>query len=150
MSLLEKPQNRIGFDLDRTLAKFKLEQGDLYDPTVIGEPIPRMVNVAKEHMRRGDVVVIFTARVHPDHGEEAVLSERAIKDWCLNVFGCELEVTCMKDPQMKRIYDDRAVSVEPNTGNITTFVFDDDDDDDGDDLPESPESPDSLGSLIGS
>lgn len=121
--VLDGIQKRIGFDLDRTLAEFKLDAGDIYDPEVIGRPIDDMVETAKAHMAQGDEVVIFTARVHPKHGEEAQLSEKAIKAWCLMVFGCELEVTCMKDPEMKQIYDDRAVSVEPNTGRILSIGY---------------------------
>jgi len=74
-------------------------------------------------MAQGDEVVIFTARVHPSKGEDALLSEMAIKEWCLKVFGRELEVTCMKDPRMKCIYDDRAVSVSPNSGMIMTVGY---------------------------
>lgn len=137
-------QERVGFDLDRTLAVFKANPGDEYFPEKIGRPIPSMVELAKRHMERGDTVVIFTARVWPgytpERQEEARVALKAIQEWCVEVFGTILEVTCMKDPKMHRIYDDRAVTVEPNIGNIMTIGFQE---------VEGEDQPDSLGELIG-
>lgn len=124
MSVL-RVQGRIGVDLDRTLALFKDgTAGDEYKPGEIGAPIPEMVERVKKWIANGFEVVIFTARVHPAHAEDAALSRMAIQDWCRRVFGVPLEVTCMKDPAMRQFWDDRAVTVEPNTGRIQTWGMD--------------------------
>ena len=122
IELLAK-QTKVGFDLDCTLAESRMfelaENGDKkFDPGFIGAPIYPMVEKAKEHMRRGDEVVIFTARVNPENGISADIAREAIQKWCMEVFGVVLDITCMKDRNMWRIYDDIAVTVEGNTGRI--------------------------------
>lgn len=102
----------VGFDLDRTLAHY--ESGSW---PKIGEPVPAMVEVLKEHLAAGVRVKILTARAwseDPDRDKHI----RAVKDWCLKHIGQELEVTAEKDYGMIRFYDDRAVQVEPNTGRL--------------------------------
>jgi hypothetical protein len=116
-------QNMVGVDLDRTLAKFKEQNWDEYKPGQIGEPIPLMVERVRKHMDQGDEIVIITARVHPWKGDEAEEARKSIQEWCMNIFGQAFEVTCMKHPRMHTIYDDRAVTVEPNTGRILTVGF---------------------------
>ena len=62
-------------------------------------------------------VKIFTARVaYRNEGQRTL-----IKEWCLKHIGRELEVTCMKDQGMRELWDDRAVSVEKNTGKAVTL-----------------------------
>lgn len=104
-----------GVDFDGTLAVYK----DFEGVDVLGEPIPVMVERVRRWLSKGDDVVIFTARVHPDNGDEAQVSADAIRKWCLEQFGVELEVTCMKDPKMMEIWDDKAVRVEENTGLVS-------------------------------
>lgn len=106
---------RIGVDFDGTLATYDGWNG----PADLGEPIPAMVDRVKKWLADGEQVVIVTARVYPDTKGEYELSRKAIEDWCNHVFGRVLEVTCLKDPMMDEIWDDRAVRVEKNTGLIS-------------------------------
>lgn len=101
----------VGFDLDKTLAKYSTFQG----PTVIGAPIPAMVDELKEHLAAGDNVRIVTARVSKDPDGKA---KRAIEAWLQKNVGTALPVTDKKDEFMTKLYDDKAVAVEPNTGKI--------------------------------
>lgn len=101
----------IGVDLDGTLAHYEKWEG----PDKIGKPIPKMVRLIKMHLRRGDVVKIFTARVADD---PKGVARAAIENWCLKVFGQKLPITNIKDQGMTKLYDDRAVGVEPNTGEL--------------------------------
>lgn len=118
----------IGVDLDATLAKYDGFKG----PTVIGEPIPEMVERVKSWLNKGYEVRIMTARVwaplltDPSYGtkvwsdrqQEARHARRAIEDWTELHIGKRLEVTCMKDYSMWVLYDDRCRQVEPNTGRL--------------------------------
>lgn len=101
----------VGFDLDKTLAKYTTFQG----PTVIGAPIPAMVDELKKHLDAGDNVRIVTARVSKDTDGKA---KRAIEGWLQKNVGTALPVTDKKDEFMTRLYDDKAVAVEPNTGKV--------------------------------
>ena len=109
---------RRGVDFDSTLAFYEKWEG----PEVLGEPLLPMVRRVRDWLAAGDEIVIFTARVYYDNDkftkEQADTSEMAIKQWCMEQFGQELEVTCMKDPDMEEIYDDRATRVVKNTGEI--------------------------------
>jgi len=96
----------IGVDLDSTLAL-----GSRKD---IGEPIPRMVSRVKRWVRDGKEVRILTARA-TDVDERVKTYE-----WLKENIGIPLEVTHEKDYQMIRLYDDRAVEVERNTGELAT------------------------------
>lgn len=101
----------VGVDLDSTLALHPCPDNRF---PAIGKPIPKMVERIKEHLRNGDEVRVVTARVSEIgfiEGQTAL-----IEAWCLEHLGQTLEVTCSKDYQMILLYDDRAVSVIPNTG----------------------------------
>lgn len=100
----------IGVDLDRTLAYGT----DTFDPMVIGEPIPLMVRHVKAWIAQGKKVKIFTARAH--NATEDVI--RVIQDWCLEHIGSVLEVTCVKDPGMIALFDDKGYRVVEDTGQI--------------------------------
>jgi len=114
-------RNVIAVDFDGSLADNSVVNFNNYRSDLLGKPIDLMVNRVKEWLAKGIKVVIFTARVHPSHGKkEVVKAEKAIKKWCLDVFGCELEVTCMKDPIFMEIWDDRAIGLVENTGMIAT------------------------------
>lgn len=96
----------IGVDLDGTLAHY--ESGQWPE---IGEPIPKMYDRVKRWLDQGKEVRICTARAA--HGGEEVQRVRA---W-LDKHGLgELAVTNEKDPDMDQLWDDKAVQVEPNTG----------------------------------
>ena len=102
----------IGVDLDGTLVKYDSEA---FSPTHVGEPVPLMVERVKGWLADGIEVRIFTARVASTsfNREEA---RSAIKKWCLEHIGVELDVTAEKDYGMIELWDDRCVQVEENTG----------------------------------
>ena len=105
----------IGFDLDGTLASFESWQG----PEHIGAPIQPIVDIAKQYLSCGVTVKILTARVCSQASEEErELATNAIKAWCKEHLGQELEVTSEKDFYMTECYDDRAIQVEYNTGRL--------------------------------
>lgn len=95
----------IGVDLDGTLAKY-----DKWDGS-IGEPIPLMAERVKKWLAEGKDVRLFTIRA--DLGPEQVT---LVKAWCLTHLGQELPLTATKDAAMLELWDDRAISVEMNTG----------------------------------
>lgn len=104
-----------GFDLDGTLAIYTKWRG----ATHIGEPVMPMLKKLIEHLDAGDEVRIFTARVSKENGEaEATAARLAIEQWCEKHVGTPLAVTNEKDMRMIRLYDDRCVHVETNTGRI--------------------------------
>lgn len=110
---MRKQKGYIGVDFDGTLATYEKYEG----PTVLGEPIEKMVNRVKRWLSDGKNVKIFTARVAPDHPlAEQVQAEEAIKAWCKKHIGQELSVTCIKYSSMYEFWDDKAVGVEKNTG----------------------------------
>jgi hypothetical protein len=97
----------IGFDLDGTLAAYDGWKGVEH----IGSPFPRMVEVAKRHLRAGDDVRIFTARLSTPGKLHREIVE-PIQRWCLAHLGAVLPITNVKDMGMRLLYDDRAVRVE--------------------------------------
>ena len=104
-----------GIDLDSTLATY---DGN-FKPGVIGKPIEKMVERVKKWIKDGDRVDIFTARAHPCNGVEAVEKEtNAVKKWCKKHLGFEPIVTCMKDPRWEDYWDDKAVRVTDNKGEV--------------------------------
>ncbi len=99
----------IGVDLDGTLSE-RLP-GD-HEPLTIGPPVPAMVARVKRWLADGREVRVFTARAaDPAPGEL-----EAIAMWCRRNLGVELAITNEKDPGMVELWDDRAVGVEPDTG----------------------------------
>lgn len=98
----------VGFDLDGTLAKSEGE----FDPDIVGEPIPKMIAKLREHLDAGDTCKILTARASGDKAR----ATKVIQAWLKENDLPELEVTCEKDPGMRLLYDDRAVSVKKNEG----------------------------------
>lgn len=96
-----------GVDLDGTLARYPHAGG-------IGPPVPAMLARVRRWLARGTRVKLFTARAAvPDLIPE-------VRAWLDDLGLQQVEITCMKDFQMELLYDDRAVSVEVNTGRITT------------------------------
>lgn len=98
----------IGVDLDGTLA--------WYDPCIslseIGPPVAVMMDRVRQMLADGWRVKIFTARAADP--EQLVL----IQQWLRSHGLPPLEITNEKDFNMVRLYDDRCVQVEPNTGRI--------------------------------
>ena len=111
----------IAVDLDGTLADDTVISMVDYRPDLIGKPIPLLVKRVKAWLAEGKKIVIFTARVHPRHGlADVAMVEKAIKEWCMNVFGVEFEVTCMKDPLFVQIWDDKVIRVLKNRGILSS------------------------------
>lgn len=128
-----KSEEWIGVDLDGTLAHYESGQFNRMGPEYIGEPIPLMVQRVKEWLSAGIQVKIMTARAYPmgtmdeqlgtrgvDIANQAI---RAINKWCFEHLGQVLPVTCVKDYDMIALYDDRAVGVECNTGQLIGYDF---------------------------
>lgn len=109
-----KEKGWIGVDLDGTLAEYY--SGGKYDATVIGKPIPAMVDRVKAALRQGYNVKVLTARM-VGHGLNSDVAQ-AILVWTMKHVGAALEPTCIKGPGMIELWDDRAVGVEPNTGKL--------------------------------
>ena len=110
----------IGVDLDGTLAHFDHFRG--WDH--IGDPVPEMLARVRGWLAEGRDVRIFTARVAhlgSDDGSHAEMSRAAIERWCEIHLGKVLPVTCVKDVSCIRIYDDIAVAVQKNTGQLLHF-----------------------------
>ena len=98
----------IGIDLDGTLAR----SDSLWTGPKIGDPIPQMIKLTKQLVEKGARVKIFTARAaDPDQVQ-------LVKTWLVENGLPELEITNVKDFGMIRLYDDRAVQVVTNTGEI--------------------------------
>jgi hypothetical protein len=115
-----EPSKVKAVDFDGTIGNSDAFANLDYYPEKVGPPIDLMVQRVKAWLKEGIEVIIFTARVHPVHGEESIAkAEQAIKDFCVKVFGRELEITCLKDPRFDEIWDDKAVRVEQDTGLIS-------------------------------
>lgn len=101
----------IGVDLDGTLAK---NFEGKFDPTRIGDPVPKMVEKVREAISNGKRVKVFTARMSDPAGAD--FQRRLIGDWTMRNVGYSLEATCVKDQYCEEIWDDRAVGVERDRG----------------------------------
>ena len=108
----------IGVDLDGTLAVYTGWQGS----THIGEAIGPMAARVRLWLLEGRDVRIFTARVStdgtPERNAEAEAAREAIETWCIVNLGRALPVTNVKDYAMRELWDDRAITVEQNTGRV--------------------------------
>lgn len=102
----------IGVDLDGTLARY---DGWEHNHNQIGEPIQPMLRRVIGWLSNHQDVRIFTARASAS-GSDYVEQTRLIEEWCLKHIGKALPITCKKDFGMIELWDDRAVSVEMNTG----------------------------------
>ncbi len=103
----------IAVDLDGTLAFYDRWRGAAH----VGAPIPLMVERVKGWLAAGREVKIFTARVASCYAD-AEENRAAIRLWCAQQFGRELLVTAEKDGRMAELWDDRAVGLVMNTGEI--------------------------------
>lgn len=104
----------IGVDLDGTLAHY--DHGT-FDAEHVGAPVPAMLERVKRWVDGGVEVRIVTARVSGPPAE-ARIARAAIQAWCQEHVGMVLDVTCRKGYAMLELYDDRAVTVEMNTGRL--------------------------------
>ena len=111
----------VGVDLDGTLAT--QDDTQPFDPNVIGEPIPLMIQEIKNRLDNGQTVKILTARVADPKTAES--QTKLIQDWTEKYLGARLAVTCQKDPGMTELLDDRARRVIHNTGVVLSVSVDD-------------------------
>lgn len=100
----------IGVDLDGTLAEYEGTTAS------IGPPIPAMLEKVKSILNEGIYDVrIFTARASVPQ----MIPE--VEQWLVKECGLpKLKVTNTKDFAMVALYDDRAITIIPNTG-LTVF-----------------------------
>lgn len=111
---MQSKENWVGFDFDRTL--FKREKGD--DIKTVGAPIYRMIELVKTYLTSGTKVKIFSARVSVEDPTDVQFQTELIQSACKQHIGQVLDVTCIKDMFCTKIYDDIAVQVVPNTGQL--------------------------------
>lgn len=112
----------VGVDLDGTLAFYDHFRGADH----IGEPIQPMLARVQDMVAKDIDVRIFTARVGlQSDPREVGIARSKIQEWCLLHVGVVLPVTCEKDYGMVKLWDDRCVTVEKNTGKILTIGEDD-------------------------
>lgn len=110
----------IAVDLDGTLAQ---NEFTIQSPLHIGPPVPPMVERVKRWLREGKTVKIFTARVYSDTQDVSVYRiKEAIEDWCEQHIGVRLQATNVKDYAMVELWDDRAISVQENTGHYVRMT----------------------------
>ena len=102
----------IAVDFDGTLVRYDGFKG----VGIYGEPIPAMVDRVRAWLANGDEVVIFTARAFPD--EEGMVEIVGISTWLADAGLPQLQITCMKLKKFTEIWDDRAIRVERNKGDI--------------------------------
>lgn len=109
------PRGWFGIDLDGTLAIYT----GWVAPDHIGEPVLAMQMRVCAMIKGGARVKIFTARV--GRGQPKGYRQRAyraIRAWTRKHLGKALEVTSQKDLNMIELWDDRAVCVRRNTGEV--------------------------------
>lgn len=112
----------VGFDFDGTLNVYSRGQFPRVGPAI--EP---MCDLVRAYLAEGVEVRIVTARAHhtgPNGsigpGElETLLGP--VTEFCEREFGRALPITSSKDFEMCWLYDDRAVTVETNTGRAFAF-----------------------------
>jgi hypothetical protein len=98
----------IGVDLDGTLAQWETGHSSKH----IGPPVQSMLDRVKRWITMGIEVRIFTARASVESHIPPV------EEW-LKTHGLEgLKVTNVKDYRMLQLWDDRAIQVIPNTGEL--------------------------------
>lgn len=112
MTTRAKKTGWIGVDLDGTLAHYD----HWVSHTHIGAPIPEMVERVKRWLAEGYTVRVFTARMSEPNARMRAEVLTEIYLWTEQHIGTRLEATCMKDYAMLELWDDRAVTVEMNTG----------------------------------
>lgn len=105
----------IGFDLDGTLAHHVRGNRDMM---FIGTPISKTVDMVKRFLERGWEVKIVTARATNATEQQRQL----MANWCQKHIGRVLPIVSCKDEKMMVLFDDRACSVESNTGKILQFT----------------------------
>jgi hypothetical protein len=99
----------VGVDLDGTLSRTD-NDGHFEPPYPLGEPVPEMLETVKSLLAAGIKVKIFSARAC-EPGNIPI-----VQDWAERQGLGRLEVTNVKDYDLIRYYDDRAIQVLENEG----------------------------------
>src|SRR5947209_16992513 len=109
----------VGIDFDGTTV-WKNPHFTSEDFGKTGNPLPAMIALARDLLREGLDVRIFTARVtptlDPQRQREAAESTLVVQDFCIHHFGRALPITNAKDDDCAAILDDIAFHVTRNTG----------------------------------
>lgn len=108
----------IGVDFDGTLA-MDIKEKDAQGFGIPGPPVPAMLARVKRWLDEGREVRIFSGRARDKANTQIVL------DWLREHGLPMLEVTATKDREMIALYDDRAITVEKNTGALFHDVEED-------------------------
>lgn len=108
----------VAVDFDGTLA-ISIAASIMGDEKPLGEPVMAMVRLVIQWLCEGQKVCLFTARIAP-HADNRDLMRihKALQEWCLKHIGQVIPITCIKEPGIRTIVDDRAIHVEKNTGKI--------------------------------
>lgn len=101
----------VGFDFDGTLCAYPY-----YEPAKHGPNLIRMVAVLKQFIKQGVKCKIVTARAAYPHQKDVV--ENWMRENEISQNGVLLEVTDKKDYMMFALFDDRAITVNPVTGEV--------------------------------
>jgi hypothetical protein len=84
---------------------------------IIGKPINRMVRRIRRMLSEGLKVKIMSGSVGLG-GEKAAVAETAIRKWCKEHLGRELEVSATITPRCLGLFNDKAIAVIRNTGRL--------------------------------
>lgn len=102
-------------DWDGTMVEYHGFKGAM----IYGAPIPRMVARVKKWIDEGHEILIFTARVSVEHGLQTVKQESDTIQFALREMGLPpLQITANKYARISEFWDDRAMGLERNTGNV--------------------------------
>lgn len=100
-----------GVDLDGTLAEYTTWKGANH----IGKAIPKMLDRVKGWISEGIEIIIFTARATDPDNIPAIIN------WLEENGIGGLEISNIKTPNISRIYDDRAIQVKRNEGDLIGY-----------------------------
>lgn len=107
-----RTESWVGFDFDGTLRR-------LSD----GLPVPGMVERVRDFLDQRIPVRIVTARVARKYDPKHITDTIAyIEEWCRTYIGVVLPVTSEKDYDMIVLYDDRAIAVKTDTGELKGWM----------------------------
>ncbi len=100
----------IGVDFDHTLRDTS------------GAPVGKMVERVRRWLSEGREVRIVTSRVNPlDYDDNFVrLAEEFVREWCERHIGVALRVQSHKSAGLSELWDDLAVPIVPDDGEIVT------------------------------
>ncbi len=112
------PEAWLAIDFDGTLSE-DIGEYDSHGFAKPGPPVPLMLERVQRWIKEGRTVKILSARAHDPE------NVKIVHDW-LSAHGLpKLEVVANKDSKMIALYDDRAITVERNTGKLFHDVNED-------------------------